>query len=210
MSSTDADASIDNELAGLADEIAEPWNTDGGNIGWIAGISEWTGKAAAWLVLPLMAILAIEAIRRSLFGVGIVWAQDLGYMLYATHFIVGAAYTLKRSGHIRTDFVYRNWSTKRQAGVDSIIYLVLFLPVMLIALWVTGEWAWEAFERRERVIQSPWRGPVWPLKAMLPLGIGLWTLQAISELVKSVGAFRTGEWPAPTEEPADGELPREI
>ncbi len=196
MTSTDADVAarygytVDEEAEG----IAEPWNTDGGNIRWIAAISEWTGKAVAWLVLPLMGILAFEAIRRSLFDVSTKWAQDLGYMLYSTHFMLGAAYTLKRSGHIRTDFVYRNWESRKQAIVDAIIYGVAFIPVMLIAIKVSGEWAWEAFERRELVIQSPWRGPIWPLKAVLPLGLALWTLQSISELVKSIRTIRTGEW----------------
>ncbi len=196
MTNTDADVaahygySVDEEAEG----IAEPWNTDGGNVGWIASLSEWSGRAVAWLVIPLMAILAFEAIRRSLFDQSTRWAQDVAYMLYATHFMLGAAYTLKRSGHIRTDFVYRKWGARRQATVDVVIYVVLFIPVISLAVWVSGEWAWEAFERRERVIQSPWRGPIWPLKAMLPLGLFLWALQAVSEVVKSIGTIRSGEW----------------
>jgi TRAP-type mannitol/chloroaromatic compound transport system permease small subunit len=177
-----------------AEGIAEPWNTDGGNVGWIASISEWTGRVVAWLVLPLMAILAFEAIRRFLFGQSTAWAQDVAYMIYATHFLIGAAYTLKHSGHIRTDFAYRNWKTKRQALVDAVIYGVVFIPVMVIAVKVSAEFAWDSFRIREKVIQSPWRGPVWPLKAMLPLGLALWTLQSVSEFIKSVRAYRSGEW----------------
>ncbi len=177
-----------------AEGIAEPWNTDGGNIGWIALLSEWTGRVVAWLVLPLMAVLAFEAIRRSLFDQSTRWASDVAYMIYATHFLLGAAYTLKNSGHIRTDFVYRNWGVKRQSLVDLITYAVFFIPVMLIAIKVSTEFAWRSFEQRERVIQSPWRGPIWPLKAMLPLGLALWTLQSVSEYVKSVRAYFEETW----------------
>lgn len=199
MTNTDAEVAakygytVDEEAEG----IAEPWNTDGGNVRWIATISEWTGQAVSWLTLPLMGILAFEAIRRSLFDVSTKWAQDIGYMLYATHFLIGAAYTLKHSGHIRTDFKYREWSSKTQALVDALIYGLLFIPVMVLALKISFDFAWKSFQQREGVIQSAWQGPIWPLKAMLPLGLGLWTLQSISELVKSIRAFRSGEWEPP-------------
>ena len=181
-----------------AEGIAEPWNTDGGSIRWIATISEWVGKAAAWLTLPLLVVLGGSALWRTL-GIGnsIVWAQDVGYMIYATHFLLGAAFTLRRSGHIRTDFEYRKWSTKRQAGTDIFIYAFLFIPVMILALDVSLEFAEKSFDQRETTILSPWDGPLWPLKAMLPLGIFLWLLQSISELVKSIRAFRAGTWEEP-------------
>ncbi len=198
-STTDAEVaarygvSVDEEAEG----IAEPWNTDGGGIRPISALSEGVGKAAAWLTLPLLAVLGGEALRRAFFGNSFIWAQDVGYMLYATHFLLGAAYTLKKSGHIRTDFEYRKWSTRRQAGMDIFIYAFLFIPVMLLALDVSIEFAWKSFEQREQVITSAWDGPLWPLKAMLPIALFLWTLQSISELVKSIRAFRKGEWEEP-------------
>lgn len=199
MTSTDHEvaARYGVEVDEEAEGIAEPWNTDGGNIPWIAAISEWTGRAVAWLVLPLMAVLAGEVISRKLFGQSLRWAQDVAYMIYATHFLIGSAYTLKNSGHIRTDFMYRNWSVKKQALADMLTYALVFIPVMLVACWVAWDFGWTSFERRERVIQSPWRGPIWPLKMMLPLGLGLWTLQSISELVKSWRAYNKGEWEPP-------------
>jgi len=118
-------------------------------------------------------------------------------MIYATHFLLGAAYTLKRSGHIRTDFEYRKWSVRKQTGIDIFIYAVLFIPVMIMALDVSLEFAEKSFNQRETTILSPWNGPLWPLKAMLPFGIFLWLLQSISELVKSVRAFIANEWQEP-------------
>ncbi len=199
-STTDAEVAarygvtVDEEAEG----IAEPWNTDGGNIRWIASLSEWVGKAASWLTLPLLVVLGGSALWRSLgFGKSFVWAQDIGYTIYASHFLLGAAYTLKKSGHIRTDFEYRKWSVKKQAGIDAFIYAFLFIPVMVVALWVSTGWAWDSFQIREQVITSAWDGPLWTLKAMLPIGLFLWTLQSISELVKSVRAYRKGEWEEP-------------
>jgi len=200
-STTDAEVAarygvtVDEEAEG----IAEPWNTDGGNIQWIATFSEWVGKAAAWLTLPLLVVLGGSALWRSAWrlfdeGKSIVWAQDVGYMIYATHFLLGAAFTLKKSGHIRTDFEYRKWSVKKQAGMDIFIYGFMFIPVMILALDVSLEFAEKSFDQRETTILSPWDGPLWPLKLMLPLGVFLWLLQSVSELVKSIRAYRAGEW----------------
>jgi len=197
-STTDAEVAarygvtVDEEAEG----IAEPWNTDGGNIRWIATLSEWVGKAASWLTLPLLAVLGGSALWRKVTS-SLPWALDVGYMIYATHFLLGAAYTLKRSGHIRTDFEYRKWSVRKQTGIDIFIYAFLFIPVMIMALDVSLEFAEKSFNQRETTILSPWDGPLWPLKAMLPLGIFLWLLQSISELVKSIRAFRAGEWQEP-------------
>lgn len=199
-STTDAEiaarygVSVDEEAEG----IAEPWNTDGGNVRPIAALSEWTGKAASWLVLPLVAVLALEALRRRIFGDSFIWAQDIAYMLYATHFLLGSAFTLKRSGHIRTDFRYRDWKPRTQAGVDFAVYLFLFIPALAVAVWVSADFAWEAFQRKERVIRSAWQdGPLWPLLAILPLGLTLWLLQSISETVKSFRVMRSGQWEPP-------------
>lgn len=196
-STTDAEvaARYGVEVDEEAEGIAEPWNTDGGNIGWIATLSEWIGKAASWLTLPLLVVLGGSALWRTL-GVGssIVWSQDVGYMLYSAHFLLGAAFTLKRSGHIRTDFEYRKWSVRKQAGIDAFIYAFLFIPVLILALDVSLEFAKNSYDQGETTILSPWDGPLWPLKFMLPIGIFLWLLQSISELVKSIRAFRAGEW----------------
>ncbi len=199
MTNTDSEVAarygvtVDEEAEG----IAEPWNTDGGGIRWIGSLSEWVGKAAMWLTLPLVAILAIQPVRLELTGKSFVWSQDVAYFLYATHFLLGAAFTLKRSGHIRTDFSYRKWKSRTQAWVDLVIYGLLFIPVMVVATWVSADFAKRSFDQREQVILSTWDGPLWPLKIMLPVGLFLWTLQSISEFVKSYRVVRSGEWEPP-------------
>jgi len=160
-----------------------------------------------------LAVLAAEALRRRFFGNSFIWAQDVAYMLYATHFLLGSAFTLKRSGHIRTDFSYRKWKPRTQATADFLIYLLLFIPCLVIALNESAQFAWASFGNREKVARSAWQdGPLWLLLAMLPLGLLLWLLQSISELVKSFRVMQSGEWAPPMSEEKlppvdlDGEL----
>ncbi len=173
--------------------VDEPWNTDRGGIDQINAASEWTGQAVSWLALALVATFVADVLFRR-FGNSIGWANDLGYFLYSIHFIIGAAFTLKRSGHIRTDFVYRNWGAKRQGLTDAVVYGFLFIPALAVALWVAADKGWNSFQLREEVITSNSGLPLWVLKVVLPIGILLWLLQSISELVKSIRVARSGEW----------------
>ena len=175
-------------------EIDEPWNTDRGGVDAINAVSEGTGRVVAWLGLALMLVLAADVFSRQLFSDSISWANDMAYFLYSIHFVIGAAFTLKRSGHIRTDFVYRNWSAKRQALTDAIVYGLMFIPALALALWIATEKGWASFQIREKVITSTSGLPLWVLKVTLAVGLFLWLLQSISELVKSIRTVRSGEW----------------
>ncbi len=58
-------------------------------------------------------------------------------MFYGAAFVLGGAYALSKGVHIRSDFLYRNWSVKAQGQVDTLLYVVFFFPTMLLLLWVS-------------------------------------------------------------------------
>jgi TRAP-type mannitol/chloroaromatic compound transport system permease small subunit len=161
----------------------------------IDAVSEWTGRVVAWLIAPMVASLVYEVGARYLFDAPTVWAYDMTYMLYGTFFMVGAAYTLKHKGHIRTDSFYGAWSVRTQGRVDTACYLVFFFPPLIAFLVVTWDYFWKSFGQGERIMTSPWMPIVWPFKFALPLATALLLLQGISELMKSIHAARKGQWP---------------
>src|SRR5215210_1211523 len=77
-------------------------------------ISVGSGKLVAWLIIPMVGSLVYEVIARYLFNAPTEWAYDMTFMLYGTFFMLGAAYTLQRKGHVRTDSLYIAWSPRRQ------------------------------------------------------------------------------------------------
>lgn len=159
----------------------------------IDAISEWSGRIAAWLVIPLIFVMtweiAVRYVARPTY-----WAFDLSYMLYGALFMLGAAYTLYRGSHIRTDFLYQGWPVKVQASVDAFCYLFLFFPGMLIFLWLSVEYATNSWQREERSMASSWMPYIYPLKAVIPVSLGLLILQGVAEFLKCIHALRTGEW----------------
>ena len=60
------------------------------------------------------------------------------FMLYGTFFMLGAAFTLQRKGHVRTDIVLHRWSPRRQATIDLVCYLVVFLPFVFFLTGPAG------------------------------------------------------------------------
>ena len=96
-------------------------------------LSDLSGRAASWLVMPLILGITYEVFARYALNAPTIWAYDLAYMLYASIFMLGAAYALWRGAHVRTDFLYNGWSDRRKAVADAVGY-VLFLPALLFYL----------------------------------------------------------------------------
>src|SRR5262245_54616181 len=154
--------------------------------------TDTTGTWIAWLNVPLVLAVAYEVIARYFFHAPTIWSFDVTYMLYGTIFMLGAAFALHKGAHIRTDFFYDKWSVKTKGMVDSISYVVFFFPSLVLFLAASGNEAWYAFTIHETSEQTPWRPILWPYKAVVPLTCVLLMLQGVSEVIKSVWAWRTG------------------
>jgi len=159
------------------------------------GVTRWSGWIVAWMILPMVGSLVYEVIGRYFFSAPTVWAYDMTYMLYGSFFMLGAAYTLLRKAHIRTDLFYGQWPPRVQGAVDLACYLLLFFPALTLFLVVGWDYFWASFQRNERIVTSPWMPIVWPFKAAIPLATALLLLQGLSETLKSIHAVVRGEWP---------------
>ena len=166
-------------------------------IGWIDrvtpvadAISVWSGKAVAWLIVPMFCVLLFEVVVRKFFTPTI-WANDIATMCYGAHFFLAAAYTLKLQKHIRTDFFSKNWSLRTQVWMDIVQYLLLFLPGMIVFTWISLEFALESWDLRE-ALMTTWRPPAYWYKTLIPVSSALILLQGVAEVLKCVKTLHTG------------------
>jgi TRAP-type mannitol/chloroaromatic compound transport system permease small subunit len=155
-------------------------------------ISDWSGRVVAWLIVPMTLAVTYEVVARHFFRAPTIWAFDVTYMLYGTHFMLGTAYTLMRIGHVRTDMLYQNWSIRRQNLNDAIGYLFFFFPAMVLVLYFGGQEAAHSWAIGETSDASPWRPIVYPFKTVIPLTALLLLVQGVAEFFKSLYAIRTG------------------
>src|SRR6266513_5008974 len=94
----------------------------------IDGISTWVGKAAAWLIIALMAIVCVEVFKRYILNAPTAWIFDADNMMYGTLFMLAGAYTLAQNAHVRGDFLYSSMRPRMQAWLDLVLYVVFFIP----------------------------------------------------------------------------------
>src|SRR5262249_34545391 len=106
----------------------------------IDAISTWVGKAAAWLIIALMAVVCVEVFKRYIMNMPTAWIFDLDNMLYGTLFMLCGAYTLAQNAHVRGDFLYSSMRPRVQAGLDLALYVVFFFPG--IAALIYTAWAY--------------------------------------------------------------------
>ena len=154
----------------------------------IDALSTATGWLAGWLIVPMTLVVAYEVAARYGFNAPTLWAHDLTYTLYAAQFMLAAAYTLLKGGHIRTDVFYERWSSATRARIDAVCYVLFFFPGLLFILYAGAVEAWFAWEIGERSAV----GPLYLLKAVIPLTAALLVLQGLSEVIKCVRVIRGG------------------
>ena len=150
------------------------------------------GLAVAWLNVPLVLAVTYEVVARYFFHAPTIWAFDVTYMLYSAIFMLGAAYALHKGAHIRTDFFFESWSIRTKGTIDSIAYIALFFPSLMLFLIVSVDDAWYAYVINETSEQTPWRPILWPFKTVVPLTCLLLMIQGVSEVIKSLYAALTG------------------
>ena len=154
-----------------------------------------SGRLAAWLILPMVLSLCYEVVSRYVFNAPTEWAYDMTFMLYGSFFMLGAAFTLQRKGHVRTDSLYGEWSPRRQAGVDLACYVFMFFPFVAVFAFVGWGYFVKAYVTNETFVSSAWQPITWPFKLTMPLAGALLMLQGVSECLKCIHTLQHGQWP---------------
>jgi len=157
-------------------------------------VTDRSGKVLAWLCFPLILALVYEVTARYLFKAPTEWAYDVTYMLYGTIFMLGAAFTLLKKAHIRTDLFYNKWTPRTQGLIDTVMYLLLYFPGIIFFLVAGWDYAAHSWVTGEHTSLSPWRPIIYPFKAVIPVTAFLLLVQGVSELLKSVYAWKRGVW----------------
>ena len=157
----------------------------------IDAISEWSGRAVAWLVLAMVLVIGYDVGMRYLFQSGSVALQELEWHLFALVFLLGAAYTLKHDGHVRVDILYNSrWmSDRRRAMIDLFGGLFLLLPFCLMVIIASLRFVANSYGMGEG---SPDPGGLphrFLLKAAIPVGFGLLLLQGLAGMLRALGVL---------------------
>ncbi|WP_231699381.1 TRAP transporter small permease subunit [Limnochorda pilosa] len=174
---------------------------------WIDRVSEWSGRAAAWLTLGAVLILTYEVIVRYVFDAPTQWAHDTSTLLLGVMYALTGAYGMVTKNHVGVDILSTRLSPRARATLDAVTSVFFFLFVGVI-FWQGWRFFDASFARREFSLNNQ-AIPIYPAKLAIPLGAALLLLQGVAQLIRDVYLAVTGRPPdgrevAPSREPEPG------
>jgi TRAP-type mannitol/chloroaromatic compound transport system permease small subunit len=160
----------------------------------IDAFTEWTSYLFILLIIPLIFANVIEVFSRYVLRDPTIWALDITTMSYAALFMLGSAMALLKGAHVRTDLLWEGFSDRTKGMIDSLAFILFFLPTMVVLFYISIDDFLYSISINERGSSGAWTPVLWPLRAVIPMGAFLLFVQGISELMKSLWAWRTGEF----------------
>jgi TRAP-type mannitol/chloroaromatic compound transport system permease small subunit len=158
-------------------------------------ISYWSGKAFAWLIVALTAVVSVEVFKRYILNAPTAWIFDFNNMIYGTLFMMTGAYTLAQGGHVRADFVYGRLRPRTQAALDLTLYVLFFVPGIVALIYAGYDYALDSWRIGEHSTVTAEGPPVYHFKSVIPIAGALVLLQGLAEIARCVECLRTGAWP---------------
>ena len=158
-------------------------------------LSAGVGKAFGWCIVVMTVGTCYEVFMRYLLRAPTDWAFDIAYCMYGALFMMAGAYTLSRNAHVRGDVIFRLWPYRVQASIELLLYLIFFFPAFSSLLYYGFPYAYTSWTIREVTIYSPAGLPIYPLKALIPLGAAFMLMQGVAEVIRCLICLREGVWP---------------
>ncbi len=152
----------------------------------IDSITEFCGKLIAWFSLALMVVTCVVVVMRYFLSTGSIALQESITYLHASLFMLGAAFTLKRGGHVRVDIFYRRMSARGQALVDIIGGLVFLVPVCALILWLCWDYVGNSWAISEASSEGSGLPFVYLLKTLLLIMPVTLLFQGVAEIIKNL------------------------
>lgn len=156
-------------------------------------ITENMGIGLACILVPLLIVPNVyEVISRYVFDDPTIWALDVTTMVFGALFMLGSAYALLKGAHVRTDMLWDGFTDKTKGTIDTLAFLLFFLPTMAILTYSSWDDFLYSMSINEKSNSGAWQPIIWPFRAVIPLSCAMLFLQGVSELLKSWWAAKTG------------------
>lgn len=151
-------------------------------------LSEWTGRALAWLTLAMVVVTVIVVVARYLFDAGWIALQESVTWMHGVVLMLGLAYTLKHDAHVRVDVFYRRFSARSRAWVDLVGAVLLLLPLCAFIAWSSWDYVAASWAVGESSREAGGLPGLFLLKTAIPIAAALLALQGLAMVF---GAWKT-------------------
>lgn len=147
-------------------------------------ISEFSGKLAYYLIIPIILVVFYTVIMRRFFGNYPEWGFEVTIFLFGIMILLTGADTLRTKGHISVDII--QMYIKGNAGkVLNIFISLIIILVSALLLWKGIDLSVESTMIQERSAhQTSFNPSIWWFKWFIPISALLLLLQSLVELYK--------------------------
>ena len=143
------------------------------------------GRLTLWIALLMIGLVATNVLLRYSMSLGSVWAQELEWHLLASLILLGICHALQRGDNVRVDVFYASYKPHTKYVVD-LVSLALLLAVSLLFIKLSIPYVMQSYGIGER---SPDPGGLthrWVIKALIPLGYVLVSIQCGAAIARRV------------------------
>jgi TRAP-type mannitol/chloroaromatic compound transport system permease small subunit len=150
----------------------------------VDALNQRIGGVVMYMIFVMMGVLLFAAISRYFFNTPYIWAVELSQFLMAAYYTLGGGFSLQQDAHVRMDALYSRWQPRTRAFWDSItaFALVFYLIWLLIGGFSSTFYSLET----QQTAHSAWAPFIWPIKAVMTVGIGLMLLQAVATFFRDL------------------------
>ena len=156
----------------------------------IDSLSEATGRVIGWLTLAMVLVTFVIVVLRYVFNIGWISLQESVTWMHALVFSLGAAFALRRDGHVRVDIFYARMNPRGKAWVNLLGTLFLLLPTCGFILWVSWDYVAASWSVREASAEAGGLPGIFLLKTVIVLMMVLLLLQGFALAIRSLLILR--------------------
>lgn len=183
----------------------------------VDAMNRFIGRFAMYLIFVLVGVLLWSSFSKA-FLLPSLWTLETAQFVMMGYFVLGGPYSIQLGSNVRMDLFYGDWSVRQKAWMDcvTVLFLLFYLGVLLYgavgsAAYSLGYFGTEPFSFFRDLLVSfatggidaasaklgflersstSWRPYMWPVKAVLILGVFLMILQSLAELFRDIARLR--------------------
>jgi TRAP-type mannitol/chloroaromatic compound transport system permease small subunit len=154
---------------------------------YVDALNRRVGGVVMYMIFAMMGVLLFAAIARYFFNTPFIWAVELSQFLMAAYYVLGGGFSLQLDAHVRMDALYSRWTPRRRAFWDSITAfgLVFYLTFLLLGGLTSTLYSLDTGQ----TAHSAWAPLIWPIKAVMTVGIVLMLLQAVALFFRDLALY---------------------
>ena len=161
---------------------------------------DFIGFIISMLLIAMILNVAYDVAMRYIFHNSSIAMQELEWHLFAVIMLYGTGYALKHNAHVRVDFLYDNFSPKKQAWVNILGVIFFLLPLTFLVIYSSWDFVMDSFTTNE-ISEDPGGLPYrWIIKAQIPIAFIFLVLCAFNFMLHNINVLRGLEKPLPKEE----------